>query len=291
MTDATPTIRVEAVSPDAFDEIYPPLLRVLDPHRPREEWRRIFSYAWRPAADPVGWVLRDGGRPVGFLGAIFSERPVAGVPRRFCNISSWIALESHRAEASLLVMPLRRLRGCTVTNLTPTPAVHRTFTALGFSVLDAEWTVLRPAGHFLRPSGGCEVLTDPEAIAPRLDDADRRILADHRPFTHALLAEDARGRCLVLYTLGRRRRLRSARMHYLGDAAVFRRCWPAIHRRLLGRHGAALAECDSRLLPGPPMAGSYRTPIVPAPRMYRSAELQPAEIPNIYSELVLLNLL
>ena len=45
------------------------------------------------------------GKAVGFIGAMFSARPLLGRLEKFCNPSSWIVLEEHRYASALLLKP------------------------------------------------------------------------------------------------------------------------------------------------------------------------------------------
>jgi hypothetical protein len=160
---------------------------------------------------------------------------------------------------------------------------------LGFQVLETETVVLLPTPSLLLPGRPCRIETDPGAIVPLLDDTDARILRDHLPYASHLLASEGNGRCYLVYTLGRRRRVATARLHYISDAEVFRRVWPRIQRRLMRRHGALLAECDARLLARVEVPGCTRVRRR-VPRIFKSARLRPERITSLYSEVVLLNL-
>jgi hypothetical protein len=277
------------VFPEGFDAIHDRLLRQLDPRRPREQWRRLFDYAWRRSEDPVGYAISERDEPVGFIGTVLSERTVGGRLERFCNVTSWVARPSHRAEATLLVMPLRDLRDHTVTNLTCNEAVFRIFSMLGFEVLETETLILLPTPALLVPRRGCRIVSDPRAIEAALDDAEVRVLRDHLPYARHLLLTAGDGQCYVVYTLARRRRVPTARLHHISDAAVFRRLWPTLQRRLLRRHGVVLAECDARLLARVEVPGGIRVRRR-VPRVFKSPRLRAEQVDSLYSEVVLLNL-
>ncbi len=281
-------LRLKQVSPSAFDDIYAELLVLLDSRRSAEEFRRIFDYAWRDREEYVGLALYDGQEVVGFLGLIFSELTIEGRRERFCNVTSLIARETHRAEASMLVLQLRKLREYTITNLTCNEAAYRLFTRLGFSVLDDTRTILYPSLSGRR-AAEWRVLHDPATIRPHLLPEQQRILDDHLPYARHLLATHGGQSCYMVYTVGRRRWLRSARIHFISDMAVLQEGWPAAQRALWRECRAVLAECDARLLRGSSVPGR-RESLMSIPRLYRSDRLRPEQIPNLYSELVLLNL-
>lgn len=280
-------VSVHPAVPGDFAEVRG-LLQRLDPGRSTERWRPIFDHGWRRPDDPVGFLLRDArGRPVGYLGTILSERTIDGRRERFCNLTSWVVEDAHRGAGALLALALRRLPPCTLTSFTPNAHTVPIFTRLGLAVLDDHWTILPPT-LALRPGPPCRVLYDLDALRRRLGEEEARILEDHRPHARHLLAEDRDGACYVVYTLRRRWRLRAARLHYLGDRAVFRRCWRTVQRGLLARHGALLLEADARLLADLAIPGSLRKRMG-MPRLCRSA-LRPEQVTDLYSEVILLGL-
>jgi hypothetical protein len=284
-------LSVEQVSLQAFDEIYAELLVLLDSRRPAEEFRRIFDYPWRANEDHVGLALYEGRQVVGYVGLIFSELTIEGRRERLCNVTSLIAKETHRAEASLLVLKLRTLRGYTITNLSCNDAAYRLFTRMGFSVLDDRRTILYPsrASFPARRGTAWRVLHDPVSIRHDLPAEHQRILDDHLPYAKHVLAHCNDHSCYIVFTLGRRRWLRTARIHFVSDASLFPEAWPTVQRALWREYRTVLAECDARLLRGRSVPGS-RSAAMRIPRLYRSDRLSPEQIPSLYSELMLLNL-
>lgn len=287
----TAGLRVERVRPDGFDEVYTKLLVPLHSRHPSAGFHRIFEYPWRTNEDYVGLALHDGEEMAGFVGLVFSRMEVAGRTERFCNVTSLVAKESHRAEVTMLLFQLRALDDYTVTNLTCNTAAYRIFSRLGYTVLDDSRTVLYPGRHTLRDGqrGDWHVLHEPDGIRACLGAREIQILDDHLPYAEHLVAHGDQGRCYLVYTIGRRRLAPSTRLHFVSDPEVFARCWPAVQLGLWRRHRAVFAECDSRLLRGVTVRGSRRERLA-VPRLFRSHRLTPDQIPNLYSEMVLLNL-
>lgn len=277
---------VEPVFPSDFDRVAG-LLGQLDPTRSPDRWRPIFDFGWRRPDEPVGLMVRSGDRVVGYMGTILSEQIVEGRPERFCNVTSWVVADSERGVGALLGLALGRFQGYTITSLTPNRLTVPILTRLGLRVLDEHWTVLCPTWPG-RPAGRCRVVTDQEGSA-LLDPEDARILADHRPYARHLVATGEDGACLVVYTLRRRWRLRTARLHYLSNRKAFPGYWPAIRRSLVARHRAWLAEADSRLLSGLHLSGAVRKRMG-MPRLFRSA-LHPEQVTDLYSEVILLGVI
>jgi hypothetical protein len=282
---------VQPVYPTDFPRVFR-LLQHLDPRRTAEQWRPIFDYPWRREDEPVGYAVYDGAEAVGYIGTILSELTVDGRVERFCNITSWVTLDAHRGAGALLVLPLRQLRDHTITSMTSNPGAARVLDRLGFEVLDAEWTILRPASGLLAPERErrVRVLTDPREIEPLLSPPDARILADHRTRACHLLAVADSGYCYLVYSMRTRWCMRTAHLQHVSDRQLFRRCWPRIHQTLLVRHGVFFAEADSRLLAGVAIPGSIRKRMGD-PRLFKSRRLRPEQVPNLYTELILLDLL
>lgn len=280
--------KLQPVQPSMFEEVHRELLQLLDRRRPQEEWRRIFEYGWEHSENYVGYVLVEDGELVGFLGMIFSELRGAGGTEHLCNVSSWIAKESHRAESSALVLPLRDLKAYTVTNLSCNDVAHRIFSRLGFEVLETHTTILTPVR---RPSShsGLRITSDPEQVGSMLQGIDSVIFRDHLPYTQHLLAWDDEGYCYLVYTMGRRRKLRTARIHYCSDKGRLVRDLFPIQMHLMRSHGAMIAECDSRLVEDIELPSSYKKPMR-IPRLFKSSRLKREQVSNLYSEVVLLNL-
>jgi hypothetical protein len=274
-----------------FDQIYSELLQQLNPRQPVEEFRRIFEYPWRSDEDYVGFALYDGRDVAGFIGLIFSELTVEGRRERLCNVTSLIAKETHRAEAALLPLQLRTLKEYTVTNLTCNDAAYRVFTRMGFKVLDDRSVILRPtwASIATRPVTRTGLEHDPEEIRRQLSPEHQRVLDHHAQYAEHLLVRSDGGSCYIVFTIGRRRGLRTARIRSISDPPVLARTWATVQRALWRKYRVVLAECDSRLLRQVTIPGS-RTKVLSIPRLFRSDRLTPEQIPNLYSELILLNL-
>jgi len=76
---------VKKATADLFEQIYP-LLRSFDKRKVgRDEWRRAFGLRWSSLHDHFGYVLMDGDRVVGFLGALFHEREINGKVYNFAT--------------------------------------------------------------------------------------------------------------------------------------------------------------------------------------------------------------
>src|SRR2546428_71046 len=110
----------------------------------KADWRwLLFEYPWA-ASPPRGWALYADGKAVGFIGAVFSARPLLGRVEKFCNPSSWIVLDEYRYASALLLKPILALKDHTVLSLSLSPAAYKVSLALGLRPLESEQLVLPP---------------------------------------------------------------------------------------------------------------------------------------------------
>lgn len=282
-------LEVRTVGPEAFDDIAPLLAALPNRAMSKRDWRWVlFEYPWA-ARPPCGWALYADGVAVGFIGAVFSARPVNGRMEKFLSPSSWVVLDKHRYSGALLLRPMLALEDHTIVALSLSQLTYKVFAKLGMRPLESEQLVLPPipglaeAARALRGS----FTVDPEEISAELEGDERRFCEDMRASPvarHALLRRDGR-RCYLVATPSRKCGVPYADLQYIGDREFF---WE--HRilahlaltRAMGIAGLALAV-DRRFLVGrpPPLAKRMRMP-----RLYRPAkeDITPAMIDGLYSE-------
>jgi hypothetical protein len=273
---------------DAFAEVHATLLTRLNPAIPPEVWRRLFAPPWQPPDPTVGYGLYDEKSGfVGFLGTLRAEVRRRDRAASLCNLTSWIVLPEFRNQSLGLLAPELGRKDVTLTNLTAIPQVHDMMKRLGFRGLDTHHTVLTPSA---RSGPRAEVVRGTRALGSILPARDLRVMEDHLPAgRHLAVVHPTMGPCYLMYSMVRRMRLPCARLYHIGDVAIFRRVLGAVHRHLLRRHGAVFIDFDSRLGGTEPFPGERRVPMK-VPRLYRSSDLAPAEIPCTYSELPLLGI-
>jgi hypothetical protein len=282
------------VYPDMFEETYDSLLRDLDPVRPKERWRRIFSLAWPTCEEHVGYGLFSRGEMVGFAGYLFSEFRIDGRVEKLCNFTSWTVKERFRSESVLLLLPLRSLSDHTVTNMSPTARVREIFLRLGHRSLESGTTVVIPSPRLggRRATDDFRIRSERGEIEGVLEGDLARIYEDHAPYGRHIVVESDGGFAYGIYTLRRRRRLRTAIFRYMSDPDVMIPAMPVIRRHLFRKDRSILWECDSRILGGRRVPASFtvRRPRSGPTRLFHSPTLPPDSVPNLYSELILLNL-
>ncbi|WP_224769360.1 hypothetical protein [Nocardioides ochotonae] len=256
---------------------------------------RLSPAQWAAAADPTwpgeapnhGFLLRAGegadAEVVGVQLAFYAERPVDGVPVRFCNLAAWCVREDQRSHGLRLLRAVLAQRGHVFTDLSPSGSVVPLNERLGFEHLDTTTALVAN----LPGLGRGRVVTDLDEIEARLEGEQRRILRDHRGAAAArhLLVVAGGEQCYVVYRRDRRRGLRLfATLLHVEDPAVLAR-----HQGVLGRHllarGLPVTLAEMRLLSGRPAASVLLAR--PRPKMFRGTGVPASAVDNLYSELAL----
>jgi len=254
---------------------------------PRERWRTLLDYPWRPADADRGHVAVDGGRVVGFLGLVYVDRPVGGVIHRFCNICAWYLLKEYRGLGIGQEIQKQSIAdpAVTYTLVTATASTDKAFRRAGFEVMDEERYCLK---RQLGSTADIELIEGPDAVEPHLSLRDRAILLRHRTFNlrHLGFRHGRRNCYLILQNRKQGADISYHQALYVGSPDF------------LGRHGQAMADLlldsdnavfaiDRRFVRGQPEW--EREPIAQT-RLYRSRDLEPRQIDNLYNEIALLDL-
>jgi hypothetical protein len=257
-----------------------------------EAWRSIFEYPWRERGEPAGYVLSDRGKLAGFLGTIFSRVPVDGKPEPLCNISSWFVKPEYRSRGGELLVPLLRRRDVTITNLSSAARLEPGMRQLGFETLEDASVVVSPLGALpdAWKAGGLRLIRDPETLRRHLSAEEQRIFHDHAkyPCRHLVVLRGNES-CYLVYNVKQSDRYRYAYVHYLSNADFYARYAGHLCARLYLAERLARLACDSRLLRGRTVRRGKLVPLT-VPRLYRPARVPREDIPNVYSELVMLSL-
>ena len=284
-------VKVEKVGCSDFKDVRDMLVKFWGKGS-EEKWRKLFEYRWERNENYCGLALKDGGQTVGFIGMIFSRRWINGRTEKICNLSSWFVREEYRTRAVSLLLPLLRMRDYTITDLTPSRAVYQIQRKLGFKDLDANGRILLPFGRrLLGPKHIAVQMTHAEAdIRQTLSVEHRKILADHSGYqcSHFLLSA-ANRYCYIVYSKHKRKRLPFVYIHYISDPRLFGQTYHQIRGAIMSHARVCFAVIDSRLVAGLKLPVSFCLPYR-TPKQYLSSNLEPAQIDNLYSELVLLNL-
>ncbi len=258
----------------------------LDPGKTAAQFRFAFEQDWGMQQPNHGFVVRNDGEIVGAIGAIYAERELGGEPYRFCNITSWCVLEPFRSQSMRLALAVCSQEGYSFTDLTPTEVVAKSLQFLKFRPLDSDRTVMLNVPGI---SAGVRLEDDPERIGELLPAPWAQVHRDHRhiPWLHrvALLTPD--GVCYLIFKKKTVKGLPSAEVLVVSDGEQFLRGFGRFAAHAMGR-GMLSTRVESRFLPRRPALSKdlsgYRQ------KMFRSDTLQAADIDNLYSEIMALDL-
>ena len=281
---ATPTVHVAPIGPGDVDEVARFLHDTLNDKVSVEAWARTIVPPWEVPAPNHGFLLRAQGRVVGAYLALYSERAVDGVPRRFCNLAAWCVAEPYRTQGLRLVRAVIRQPGYEFTDFSPSGNVVELNRRLGFDALDTT-TALVPNLPIPGRARGTRLVARPAELERALDESSLRVYRDHRhPWGVIHLAlQNSEGTCYVIARKERRKGLPLfASIVHVSDQRVFRRGAPAVYRHLLVRHGALVTLAELRVVGERPALAVLQR--APRPRMFRSHDLSASAIDYLYSE-------
>lgn len=252
-----------------------------------ERYRRYLDYAWLPAPPDRGVVIEDGDRVVGYLGAIYADRVIAGASVRTCNIHSVAVDESARAHTLRAFSLLLGRKQLTYTCFSPSPQIAQILDFWKFAHRPGDRVIIPATGllHGLarRALGRVRVATSPAALDAILDRAGRQLAADHRPYRLAQLVLSRGDRhCHIL--AGRRGRGPKvfAEILHASDPALLLAELSAVQLPLLRLLGCALIGIDRAWAPHPPRLSARYTKLRPA--YVRSPTLPLDAVDFAYSE-------
>lgn len=285
-------VRLEKIKSQLFAKLYESFLVDDDPLSDEAVWRSVFDYQWDKEEDYCGYAfLDDADEVIGMLGMIFSERWIDGSARKFCNLHTWWVREDHRGRSLALLRPVTKLTGYTITHFTPCDIVRAVTKRLGFQELSSQLKILLPMGFFSRKYS-CESTLeyDEQEIRGSLTKVDKKIFEDHYPYgcNHVLIREPDQV-CYLLYTYVVRHRLPYCHIQYMSNMDVFARNERVVRASLLKRHKARFVAVDARLVRDMKFPFSFDF-WAPANALYKSSEVKPDQIDNLYSDVVFLKL-
>jgi hypothetical protein len=253
---------------------------------PGSAWTRAMSVPWKVQAPDHGFMLRDGQRVVGAYLAFYSERAVAGQVERFCNLGAWCVLPEFRFHSVRLLKALLAQDGYHFTDLSPSGSVLPLNARLKFRPLDTS-TALVPNLPWPTLPLRTRISADPDVIQSTLAGAELELYHDHAQAAAVRHLVLIRGRdsCYVMFRKVRRKNLPVfAAILHVGNPELFRRAIGPLTRHLLIRHRLLATLAELRIVGHRPRLSLMLSS--PRPKMYRSASLEPAQIDDLYSELV-----
>ena len=240
---------------------------------------------WKVEAPNHGFMLRDGQCVIGAYLAIYSERMVAGRRERFCNLGAWCVMPDYRFHSFRLLKALLAQDGYHFTDLSPSEKVESVNARLKFRYLDTSAALIP---HLPWPvlSGRTRISAHPEAIENTLAGEELELYRDHAraPAAHHLVLTRSGQSCYVMYREVRHKGVPVvAVILHVSNPDLFHRGLIPLTRYLLVRRRLLATLAELRIIGNRP-ARSFR--LNSWPKMYRSTSLNPAQIDDLYSELV-----
>lgn len=277
---------IEAIRAETLPEFAAFLSANMGQNRNAEEWENGLNTSWCHDRPNYGFFLRDNGRIVGGIGAIYSQRRIRGTIEKFCNITSWCVLDSYRKWSMPLAMAVVSQPGYHFTDFSPTKVVGGVLRFLKFKPLD-EAVVVIPNGIFPQLRG--TILSTPARIAETLTGPALQAWEDHLKFPwleHVVVGQPGNW-CHLIYKRDRLKSLPSARILYRSHPAILQLYLPRLAWHLLCR-GLFTTQIERRFLADPPPVSKMRTGF--NPKLYLSSTLEDEDIDYLYSESVALDL-
>lgn len=261
MVSALPAIRCRQIDESDVPAVAE-LLRRGFPNRNRRFWQHALDALARreppPGLPKYGYLIENGGAPVGAILMICSTMRAGAALAPRCNLSSWYVEPAFRTYAPLLVSQALRHKEVTYTNVSAAPHTWPIIEAQGFSRYSEGIFVCLPA--LQRTPGGDEAYVVAAQATPAIavDAFERDILLQHAELGCISLWVVSGGRA---YPFVFRPRLVKgfipcAQLIYCRDMADFARFAGTIGRYLL-RRGRAVAIVDANG-PIPGLIGIFR---------------------------------
>ena len=277
---------IEPITADTLPEFAAFLCEHMSVRRSRHDWQQGLARNWSENRPNFGFLVRDEGRIVGGIGAYYADRLIRGQVERFCNITSWCVLDSHRQQSMRLAMAVIAQPGYHFTDFSPTEVVGKSLRFLKFKSMDDRQAVMLNL-PWLPMSG--KLLYRPADIDAALTGAPRQVYRDHvgYPWLHHVLIGDGNAWCHVIYKREHFKGLPAARILYLSDASLFDKHFRCLSAHLL-RRGMVSTHVECRFLKRLPWPSAIRTGF--NAKVFLSTSLQEPDIDYLYSESIALDL-
>jgi acetoacetyl-CoA synthetase len=274
-----------------FEKIYPLLLELNNPRISKETWQRIFLSHWHSDQDYVGFVLVDQEEILGFMSTIFSKRLIDGQPHNFCNLSSWIVKEQARSKSLLLVAPVLSLKNYTFTMVTLATRLELLWEKFGFKRLNSEYKLLLPLPGISLGFGQSPITFDSNIIEGQLTSDELTIFRDHGDYNciFALIKSDG-AKCFIVFRRITRKGLPFAYIHYISNPTVFTETINKLRLKIVRKLKVVGIIVQDRYFTQNNIFGAINLSSNKCyNEFYKSDLLEPRQIDDLYSELVLLD--
>ena len=260
------------------------------PERPRRYWERGLERMARRAAIKdylrFGYALVVGGKVVGVLLQIYSQRDAATGSSIVCNLSSWCVDKEHRSHAAMLHMTSVRRKEVTYVNISPAAHTRKTIEAFGFRRFTEGRIILAPILSAPRRKARVVAFAVDAPEAALLSQNERQILMEHAAMgCRAIVClQDGAAYPFVFQPHAVVRNLIACpQLVYCRDVSEFVRFANPIGRHLLFRTGPLCLVDAKEPLPG--LVGRFFSGRIPK---YFKGPVPPSLGDLAYTELVIL---
>ena len=129
---------------------------------------------------PIGYILKNKKKIVGFLGTLFSYRLIKKKNILFCNIHSWLVDPKHRVASQLLFKDI--LNNCVITVLTARPGLTKVFKKMGFRRFFLRYRIsfLLNTNFFRYTQNKLKIISDRDFILQKLNNENKNIFNKHK---------------------------------------------------------------------------------------------------------------
>ncbi|XHS77515.1 hypothetical protein ACFJGW_17585 [Burkholderiaceae bacterium UC74_6] len=278
---------IEPVSADTLGEFAAFLHEHLNPALSIEGWVKALSHHWGEEPRPNhGYVLRDEGRIVGGIGALYASRSIQGKLHKTCNITSWCVLDDYRKQSMRLAMALTDQPGWDYTDFSPTEVVGGVLRFLKFTPLDERQTVLLALPWLL---AGGQSYSRQQDIESHLHGEALQQYRDHKdfPWLRHVIVGSGSDWCHVIYKRMDFKGLPAARVWHVSRPELLAQYWRRLANALLWQ-GFASIHLETRRAPADLWPTKVRSGF--NAKVYRSDTLLPGEIDYLYSESMAMDL-
>jgi len=222
-------------------------------HRSRDYWmrglRRQGARSLPQDAPRYGYLMEDGGKPVGCLLLIYSTKTIDGEATTCCNVSSWYVDPEFRNYAALFASMTQKRKDVTYFNVTPALPTWPILEAQGFKIYCRGLYFSLPALSRSGRGMHVEAVTPDTASVAGLPDDELAMLKRHAGYGCLSLvcrtAEEAVP--FVFFPLRKRRGiipLPALQLGFCREIPDYVRCAGAIGRHLL-RRGRPIVILDA----------------------------------------------
>ncbi len=283
-------LEIKPATIELFDAILPLLKKFEIPGMDRKAWRTLFNAQWSKNYHHKGWVMMQGPEAVGFLGGLFHDRKIKGKIYSLCNLFCWYVQEDYRAQSLLLLLSALKEDNLTITSLTPSEKASEILRQFKFQPLDKE-VVIFPYMPLLNRPPNWGISTDRTTIDEIVPHTRTSLLNHHpAPWCNHLIIWNVNNQqefCHVAFNRVIKRGIPFTQVYHASDPALFKKNMGRIQGEFLRINRTPLTVIDRRLLPGPiPFPGIKYN--LRYPRLFRSRNLSPEDIDNLYTELLFL---